>query len=82
MSNRLSLLAILLVFYLIFLLSNMSVVSVQFFMVQVNVPLFYIIALSTLAGAVISFLFASMFRSDRKIREKIRKLRDSLSAQN
>ena len=74
MTTRISILAIVLIGYLIFLLSNIEVTPVRFFIFQLKIPMFYIIAFCTAFGAGVAVLFFSMFRYARKIKIKLRNL--------
>ncbi|RME92520.1 MAG: LapA family protein [Candidatus Hydrogenedentota bacterium] len=79
MSGRLSLLGISFILYLILLLSNTEAAPVRFFLLQLQVPVFYVIALSTLFGIFVTLLFSSMYRRERKLKKKLREIKQKAS---
>lgn len=79
MSLRFSILVLSLIGYLIILLSNIQSVKFQFFFLQVQVPLFYIIAFGTFFGAAVSLLIYSMSFSYRRMLRQFREMQQNKS---
>lgn len=73
MSVRLSILALFLIIFLLIILSNGHLVTVHFFIIKDEIPLYYIIVLSALFGIILSFIFKSFKSYDKKMQKKIHK---------
>jgi len=76
MSLRSSILAILLLGFLVLILINIHVVPFQFFLFSLEVPLFYIISLSVLFGVSLSWMFISLGHNERKWKRFLEKGRE------
>lgn len=78
MPLRVSFTIIFLIFFSILLLSNVQVVEFRFFLIKFQIPLMYVITLSTALGVLLAILFLTIASGYRKLRHRIARLQEKL----
>lgn len=80
LSTRLSVIAILILLFVVFLMSNLQPVAVNILFYSFELPIFYLISSSFLFGMIITLLFISLWARDKKLKEKLKKAKDEKKA--